>query len=521
VANRVTLYAVAVPAYLAVDLGAESGRVLRGDFDGVRLAVEEVHRFPNDPVRRPDDLCWDVEPLYAGVVDGIARGVAAGPGARSVGVDAWGNDFGLLDGSGALITPPWHHRTPRTAGAVDRLLGRVDADEMYAITGTQFLPITMACQLVAMQGSRALARAEALATIPDLFAARLSGVRVTEQTIASTSQLWDIRQGRWSPGLIERLGLDSGLFTAQVVAPATALGPLAAAVARRVDPSAPLGVVTVAGHDTASAVAAVPVDATVAGADTGSGPVFGYVSCGTWSLVGVEVPHPITTPAARRAGFTNEAGVAGSVRFLSNVNGLWLLQECRRAWRSNGVGPSYPELTELARRAPAWRSLVDPDDPTLLGAGDMPARIAGLCRSTGEPVPRDRGELVRCVLDSLACKYRWVLDRAAALVGRRVRVVHLVGGGAANTLLCRLTADACDRPVVAGPLEATGVGNLLVQAMADGQLASLADIREVVRTSFRLRTYHPGVHPAALDDAYDRFRLLVGSGAAAAVDAIG
>jgi rhamnulokinase len=375
----------------------------------------------------------------------------------------------------------------------------------------------MACQLVAMQGSGALAGAEALATIPDLFAARLSGVRVSEQTIASTSQLWDIRQGRWSPVLIERLGLDSGLFGAEVVAPGTALGPLTAAVARQADPNAALAVVTVAGHDTASAVAAVPADAAVHGAGSGNGSdtAFGYVSCGTWSLVGLEVPHPITTPAARRARFTNEAGVAGTVRFLSNVNGLWLLQECRRAWRSNGVGPSYPELTEQARRAPAWRSLIDPDHPTLLGAGDMPARIAGLCRSTGEPVPRDRGELVRCVLDSLACKYRWVLDSAAALVGRRVRVVHLVGGGAANTLLCRLTADICDRPVVAGPLEATGVGNLLVQAMADGQLAGLADIREVVRASFRLRTYHPGVHPAAHDDAYDRFRLLVGRGAAA------
>jgi rhamnulokinase len=434
-------------------------------------------------------------------------------------VDAWGNDFGLLDGRGDLLAPPWHHRTPRTAGAVERLLERVDADEVYAITGTQFLPITTACQLLAMQGSAALARAESLATIPDLVTARLSGVRVTEQTIASTSQLWDIRRARWAPGVIEQLGLDRGLFGAEVVAPATSLGSLAAVVARRVDPPVPLQVVTVAGHDTASAVAAVPADPASSGA--ASGDVFGYVSCGTWSLVGLEVPQPITTPAARAARFTNEAGLAGTVRFLSNVNGLWLLQECRRAWRGDGVGPGYPELTELARRAPAWRSLIDPDDPTLLGAGDMPARIAELCRRTGQPVPRDRGEVVRCVLDSLACTYRWVLDRAAALVGRRVGVVHVVGGGAANSLLCQLTADACDRPVVAGPLEATGVGNLLVQAMADGQLEGPADIREVVRASFRLRTYHPGVRTAALDDAYDRFRLLVGRGADAAADATG
>ncbi|WP_214403658.1 rhamnulokinase [Pseudonocardia lacus] len=503
-----------MPAYLAVDLGAESGRVLRGDFDGARLVVEEVHRFPNTPVRGPDDLCWDFDALLRAVVEGIARG--AGADVRSVGVDAWGNDFGLLDARGDLVAPPWHHRTPRTADAVARLLGRVDADEVYAITGTQFLPITTACQLLAMRGSPALARAEALATIPDLVAARLSGVRVTERTIASTGQLWDIRRGRWASGLIERLGLDGGLFDAEVVDPATPLGPLTGEVARQVDAPAPPGVVAVAGHDTASAVAAVP-----AGDDLGPDGLFGYVSCGTWSLVGLEVPHPITTPRARRARFTNEAGVAGTVRFLSNVNGLWLLQECRRAWRTNGAGPSYPELTELAGRAPAWRSLVDPDDPSLLGAGDMPGRIARLCRATGEPVPRDRGEFVRCVLDSLACKYRWVLDRAAELVGRPVPVVHLVGGGAANALLCRLTADTCGRPVVAGPLEATGVGNLLVQAVADGQLDGVADIREVVRASFRPRTYHPGVHPAALDDACGRFGLLVERGAAAAADAIG
>lgn len=511
-----------MPAYLAVDLGAESGRVLRGDFDGERLAVEEVHRFPNDPLRRPDELCWDVEPLHAGVVAGIARGVAAGPGVRSVGVDAWGNDFGLLDERGELLAPPWHHRTPRTAGAVQRLLGAVGADEVYAITGTQFLPITTACQLVAMRGSPALAEARSLATIPDLFAARLSGVRATEQTIASTSQLWDIRRGGWATGLIERLGLDGGLFDTGVVAPATALGPLTAEVARQVGAPAPLAVVAVAGHDTASAVAAVPADPVAPG---GGSEVFGYVSCGTWSLVGLEVSEPITTRAARLARFTNEAGVAGTVRFLSNVNGLWLLQECRRAWRTDRGHPSYPELTELARRARGGRSLVDPDDPSLLGAGDMPARIARLCRATGEPVPRDRGEFVRCVLDSLACKYRWVLDRAAELVGRRVGVVHLVGGGAANALLCELTAAACARPVVAGPLEATGVGNLLVQAVADGQLAGLAEIREVVRGSFRLRTYDPGVRRADAgldvdaDEAYDRFLLLVDRSADTATDA--
>jgi rhamnulokinase len=428
-----------------------------------------------------------------------------------VGVDAWGNDFGLLDSGGGLLAAPWHHRTPRTAGALDRLLQRVGADELYAVTGTQFLPITTACQLLAMRDSPVLAEADTLATIPDLVSARLSGVQVTERTIASTSQLWDIREAWWAAGLIERLGVPARLFSAPVVAPGTPLGPLAAAPARVVDPPGPLSVVAVAGHDTACAVGAAPAGAAA----------FGYVSCGTWSLVGLEVAHPITTRAARLARFTNEAGVAGTVRLLSNVNGLWLLQECRRAWRSGGPPPSYAALTEQAARAPAGRSLVDPDDPTLLGAGDMPTRIVELCRSTGEPVPRDRGELVRCILDSLACKFRWVLDQAATLVGHRVEVVHVVGGGAANALLCRLTADITGCPVVAGPVEATGAGNLLLQAMADGELGGLADIREVVRASFSLRTYEPAAGTAALEHAYERMRLRIGRAAAEAVDAVG
>lgn len=486
-----------MPAYLAVDLGAESGRVLRGHFDGSRLAVEEVHRFANRPVRRPDGLYWDVEGLYAEALGGINRGMGGGTGIRSVGVDGWGNDFGLLDGAGALLAPVWHHRTPRTAGMVARLLAHVDADELYAVTGTQFLPITMACQLLAMHGSPTLARAERLATVPDLFASWLSGGRVSERTIASTSQLWDIRRAGWATGLIERLGLPGHLFGTKVLAPGTPVGPM------RVDglPAGhpPPAVVAVAGHDTACAVAATPA--------TSSG--FGYVSCGTWSLVGLETPEPITTPQARLAQFTNEAGVDGTVRFLSNVNGLWLLQECRRVWGLGGQLPGYPALVGHAQRAPAYRSLIDPDAASLLGTGDMPARIAALCRATGEPVPDDRGQVVRCILDSLACKYRWVLERGVALVGRSVDVVHLVGGGAANPLLCQQTADVTGRPVVAGPVEATGVGNLLVQAVADGLLGGLPDIRAVVAASFPLRTYEPHGRRDEVDDAYRRFERIV------------
>ncbi|HYN95786.1 MAG TPA: rhamnulokinase family protein [Pilimelia sp.] len=488
-----------MPAYLAVALGAESGRVLRGDLRPAargpdRLVVEEVHRFANRPVRRPDGLYWDIDGLYGGVTAGLGAALGRGPAVASVGVDAWGNDFGLLDDHGRLLAAPWHHRTSRTAGMVGRLAERIGPDELYATTGTQFLPITTACQLLAMAGSPALAAAERLVLVPDLISYWLTGRQVTERTVASTSQLWDIRGGSWATGVIERLGLPARLFAGEVVAPGTPVGPL------RAEPGsgAPL-VVAVAGHDTASAVAAVP----------GGPEPFGYVSCGTWSLVGLETPAPITTPAARAAHFTNEAGVGDTVRFLSNVNGLWLLQECRRAWADGPGAPSYPQLTDAARAAPAFRSLLDPDHPTLLGVGDMPARIAAVCTAAGEPAPAGRAGTVRCILESLACRYRWALERAEALVGQRVEAVHVVGGGAANDLLCQLTADVVGRPVVAGPVEATAVGNLLVQAMADGRLAGLAQLREVVRASFAPRRHEPTRDRARCEDAYGRFRGII------------
>ncbi|HEX8627352.1 MAG TPA: rhamnulokinase family protein [Catenuloplanes sp.] len=491
-------------SYLAVDLGAESGRVVRGDLAGGRLRVRQVTRFPNRPVRTADGLYWDAAALRAAVVAGIGAALrerptttSAGAGIASIGVDAWGNDFGLLDSAGRLLADPWHHRTGRTAGMLGLALERIDPDHLYAVTGTQFLPITMACQLLAMRGSPVLAAADRLAMMPDLVGYWLAGRLATDQTVASTSQLWDIRKGGWSHAVIEQLGLPARLFDSEVVPAGTPLGPLDQAIAGPGVP-APL-VVTVAGHDTASAVAAVPSDTSA----------FGYISCGTWSLVGVETDAPITTPAARAAGFTNEAGVGDRVRFLSNVNGLWLVQECRRAWASGDGAPTYPELTAAAAAAPAFRTLVDPDEPSLLGMGDMPARLAAACRRAGEPVPPDRGATVRCILESLACRYRWVLERAEALSGAPVRVLHLVGGGAANDLLCQLTADLTGRPVVAGPVEATAVGNLLVQAMADGQVSGLAALRAVVRRSFPAVTYLPGGDRERCAAAYRRFERTV------------
>jgi rhamnulokinase len=340
-----------------------------------------------------------------------------------------------------------------------------------------------------MEDSPQLAVAERFAMLPDLFGYWLTGRLVTEQTIASTSQLLDVVTRRWATGVIQALGIPGRLFDADVVPPGTRIGSLLA------DPRVPLW--AVAGHDTASAVAAVPAGA-------GS---FGYISSGTWSLVGLELPAPVLSDGARLAGFSNEAGVDGTIRFLRNGTGLWLLQRCRAAWGS----PPYGDLVAAAGTAPAFRSLVDPDAPCLVAPDDMPARLAELCQAHGEPVPVGRAALVRCVLDSLACKHRWTLERAEALAGSHAEVVHIVGGGAANPLLCQLTADLTGRPVLAGPVEATAIGNLLVQARAAGELSSLAEIREIVQGSLPPRRFEPRPSEAT-EAAYARFLTLLDSG---------
>jgi rhamnulokinase len=480
-----------MPIFVAVDLGAETGRVLRGTLDGGRLEVGEVHRFTNRPVALPQGLHWDVLALFADMSAGLAAALADRGGDRvaGVGIDAWGNDFALLDRDDRLVGNPWHYRDRRTESSTRLVAQRVDPAVLYRTTGTAPLPINTASQLVTMEGSAQLEVAERLVMLPDLFGYWLSGRLVTEQTIASTSQLFDVVSRRWATGVIEALGIPGRLFGTGVVPPGTLAGPLLT------DRRVPLW--AVAGHDTASAVAAIP-----------AGPArFGYISSGTWSLVGLELPEPVLTDEARLAGFSNEAGVDGTVRFLRNGTGLWLLQRCRAAWGT----PSYAELVAAAEAAPAFRSLVDPDAPCLVAPDDMPARLAELCRASGQPVPADRAALVRCVLDSLACKHRWTLERAEELAGRRAEVVHIVGGGAANPLLCRLTADLTGRPVLAGPVEATAVGNLLVQARAAGELSSLAEIREVVRASMPPRLFEPRPSGAA-EDAYARFRTLLDTG---------
>jgi rhamnulokinase len=442
--------------------------------------VAAAHRFANVPVRVLGTLHWDILRLYAGVVDGIRAAARAGPIA-SVGIDAWGVDYGLLDAAGRLVGNPVHYRDARTRDVVPRLLARIPAAELYAATGIQQLPINTLCQLVAAAGTPALDRASRLLLIPDLIAYWLTGSAGAEVTNASTTQLLDVSTGEWATALMERAGLAPCLFP-PLRAPGEPIGDLLPDVCAEAGLREPLPVTTVASHDTASAVAAVPA----------SGRDFAYISCGTWSLVGMELDGPVLTQASRLANFTNETGLDHTIRFLRNVMGLWLLQESLRTWAAAGMRIDQAELTRAAMREPALRFVIDPDDPAFLAPGDMPARIAAACRAAGQGAPDGPAPTARCVLDSLALAYRRAITQAQELSGRAAGTIHLVGGGARNGPLCQLTADACGLPVVAGPREATPIGNILVQARALGTgPAELAGMRALVRGTQRLDRYLP------------------------------
>lgn len=489
----------AAAAYLAVDLGAESGRVFAAAFDGEEVELDEVHRFENVPVRLPDGLYWDVLSLFHGLQEGLSKAAGRAPAAESVGVDAWAVDFGLLDRDGALLSNPRHYRDGRTEGMLERAFGRVAKEEIYSSTGIQFMRINTLYQLLAMEDSPLLEVAQTLLMIPDLFSFWLTGRGAGEYTAATSTQLYRADGAGWDLRLMENLGVPARIFP-DVVNPGTEIGPLLPAVAEETGLAGDTPVVAVASHDTASAVVAVPA----------TGEDFAYVSSGTWSLVGVETREPVISYEGLRHNFTNEGGFAGTNRLLKNVMGLWLLQECRREWARRGKSYSYEDLVRLAEEAPAFGPVVDPDDPSLLAPGDVPARVARLCGRTGQKAPGDEGEMVRCIFESLALKYRWVTERAAEISGKDVRVLHVVGGGSRNDLLNQLTADAAAMPVLAGPVEATALGNAMVQAHARGRVGSLAEIREVVRRSVEPRRYEPSGDAEAWADARERFERVVG-----------
>jgi len=447
------------------------------------LELAAAHRFANVPVSVLGTLHWDILRLYAGVLDGL-RAAARDVELASVGIDSWGVDYGLLDAGGALIANPVHYRDARTDGISGHVLGRVPAAELYAVTGIQQLPINTIYQLAAAAGTPQLQAARTLLLIPDLIGYWLTGETGAEVTNASTTQLFDVRAQRWASALIGRAGLPAGIFP-PLRRPGDTIGELLPGVRDAAGLAGPAPVVAVGSHDTASAVAGVPAH--------GSG--FAYISCGTWSLVGMELDRPVLTEASRRAGFSNETGIDGTIRYLRNVMGLWLLQECIRAWSEAGPAPGLAALLAEAARLPPLHAVIDPGDPAFMPPGDMPSRIAAACRRTGQQPPPDRAAVVRCIVDSLALAHRQAIIDVQELSGRAVHTVHIVGGGARNALLCQLTADACGLPVIAGPAEATALGNVLVQARALGAgPADLGGMRALLRETQRLRRFQPAGH---------------------------
>jgi rhamnulokinase len=481
--------------FAAIDLGAESGRVVVGQFDGRRLSLYEAHRFRNGPIHVAGHMHWDVLHIFEEILAGLARAAKQSGAPASVGVDTWGVDFGLLDRTGALIGNPYHYRDHRTDDVMDKVFARVPREAVFAATGIQFMQLNTLYQLYAMLDSPALDCAETLLMIPDLINYWLTGEKVGEYTIATTTQFYDTANGAWAIGLLGKLGLPARIMP-RVIPPATPIGPLLPAVAQPIGVGG-IQVIAPASHDTGSAVAAVPART----AD------YAYISSGTWSLMGVVWPQPIITAMTRDFNFTNEGGVGGTIRLLKNVTGLWLIQECRRAWARAGDELSYADITALAERAAPFQALINPDHPSFLNPDDMPHAIQSLCAATGQSVPSDRGSLVRVALESLACKYRLTFDQLEQIAGRRLEVIHIVGGGSRNQVLCQFTADACARPVLAGPVEATALGNIMAQMVAGGECATWAEAREIIRDAFPLATYEPR-DTAAWNAAYARFREL-------------
>ena len=483
--------------YLACDLGAESGRLMLASLDGGRLSLEELHRFPNQVVQTAEgSLHWDIPALFAQVKEGLRKAANAGVAAAGFSVDSWGVDYALFDPDDRLMSPTYCYRDPRTAEGVKNAYARTDWETIFSETGIQYMPLNTLFQLMAETPAR-LEQARLILGIGDAFHFMLSGKRVIEESMASTFQLYSPKTRDWSDALIGALGLPREIFP-PIVPSGARLGPLLPEIAEETG-LAELEVVATCSHDTGAAVAAVP--ATEPGA-------WAYISSGTWSLMGVELDQPVLSDACRDLNFTNEIGHGGSVRLLKNIIGLWLVQECRREWDRQGQSYDYATLTQLATEAPPFASLINPADERFIAPGDMPGRIGEFCRETGQPAPDNPGATIRCALESLALLYRHTLDQVQQVIEKPVERIHVVGGGSRNRLLNQLTADAAQVPVVAGPAEATAAGNVLIQAIALGQLDSLPAARRIVRDSFDLETFQPR-EATDCQKARDRFLKLI------------
>ncbi|MEM1645197.1 MAG: rhamnulokinase family protein [Ignisphaera sp.] len=482
---------------LAFDLGASSGRALIGkiDVDIRKLEVEEVHRFPNGPVRIGRHLYWDVLKLWNEVKEGIRLAYKKyGGQIASIGVDTWGVDFALLDSNGELVSLPYCYRDPRRREAYEEILKVIPPERIYMRTGIQFMPINPLYQLYAMVKDRSslLQAARTFLMMPDLFNYWLTGLIGCEYTDASTTQFLDAYTKKWAFDLLEEIGFPTNIFP-EIIEAGTKLGPVSSEVAEELGIPRTIDVIAPATHDTGSAVVATPIDEDSA-----------YISCGTWSLVGVELDKPLINKKAMEYNFTNEGGAFNTIRFLKNVQGMWFIEQIRTSLARRGMNYSYQELTEMAAKAQGFKSFIDPDNPRFLAPLDMIDEIMEYLEDTGQEKPSNIGELVKLVLESLAMKYRYVIEKIEDLTGKRIRKINIVGGGSRNWLHNQLTADFNNRTVIAGPEEATSIGNILIQLAGLGYVRSLKDIREYVRNSFQIKVFEAN-HTKKHDDAYAQF----------------
>lgn len=480
---------------LAFDYGAGSGRAMLGKFDGMRLTLTEIHRFPNEPVMVGNNLHWDILRLYYEMKQGILKCISSNSkNIASIGIDTWGVDFGLLDSSGRLLGNPYHYRDINTEGMIDEACRLVPRREIYERTGIQFLMFNTLYQLLSMKisSSPLLEKAETMLFIPDLLRFFLTGEKNSEYTIASTSQMLDPKTGNWAGSLLNQMGLPQKIFTG-IIDPGIVSGKLTTVVANELGVNA-IPVVAVAEHDTASAIISVPT----------AGERHAYLSSGTWSLLGIESSFPVINDATYNLNYTNEGGFNRSVRLLKNIMGLWIYQECIREWEKTGDKLSYGELEEGASKSEPFMAFIDPDDLSFLHPGNMPGKIRNYCRGTGQRVPDTKPQIVRCIMESLALTYRMALADLEKISGSLIPVVHIVGGGCKNIMLSRFTANAISRPVITGPVEATAAGNLIVQLIALGEIKSLPEGRAVIRNSFPVIEYNPE-ECAVWDAAYERF----------------
>lgn len=463
---------------LAFDFGASSGRAIIGSFDGEKITLKEVHRFTNDPVDLGGTLYWDVLRLFYEIKQGIVKAKIAG-GFDSIGIDTWGVDFGLIDKNGRLLENPVHYRDKRTSGLVEESFKSVPRQKMYDITGIQFMELNTLFQLISLKKQRPemLERADKMLFMPDLFAYFLTGKMCSEYSIASTSQLIDINTRSWSKELLDAFGIKESLF-APLTEPGTRLGNLSKEICEECGVES-VPVISVCGHDTQSAITAVPCE---------SGD-FAFLSSGTWSLFGTELQKPIVNETSLKINITNEGGFGGTTGFLKNIIGLWLIQESRRQWQREGKDYSYADLEKLALSEEPFKCFIDPDAPEFVPQGNIPERVREFCRKTGQYVPESVGEIMRCIYESLAMKYRMTFEKLCECTGKDYPVIHVIGGGTKDGLLCRMTASSCGKTVKAGPIEATVMGNVAVQLMSDGTIGSISEARKAVAASESLKTY--------------------------------